>query len=72
MKRHGLYGIFWNEEERGKAMWAIERSKSRALRHARRLGAYVTRMPLPYGGGGWDAPTFRACSDVIADYRRSA
>lgn len=71
--RHGLYGLFWTEDRNGRtdvAMWAMERSKRRALYHARTLHAVVTRMDLPYGNGVWDAPTFRVCSDVIADYRR--
>lgn len=73
--RHGLYGIFWTEEKDGRAhvaMWAMERNQRRAIRHGRRLQALVTRMHLPEGGGPWDAPTFRACSDVVADYRPKA
>ena len=69
-KQHGLYGIFWSEGERATAMWAMERSKKRALRHARKLNAYVTRMNLPCGGGSWDAPTFKACSSLVADFRQ--
>ena len=72
---HGLYGVFWTDSTRADytgrpiAMWGMDRNKRRALHAGRKLRAIVTRMNLPYGNGAWDAPTFRACSDVIADYR---
>lgn len=62
-----LYGIFWHES--GRAMWALNRNRRVALRYAKSKHGIVSMMPEPSGGGAWDAPTFRACSDVIADFR---
>jgi hypothetical protein len=62
---HGLYGIFWQTD---RPMWTMERSKTRALRYGKQVHGYVTRMPLPTSTA-WDAPTFKVCSDLIADYR---
>jgi hypothetical protein len=48
----------------------MERSKVRAVRAARKAHGYVTAMPLPDPSSRvWDAPTFRVCSDLIADFR---
>jgi hypothetical protein len=80
MARHGLYGLFWQEIRpdnpalgsvsafRYRAMWAMARNKRVALREGRKRSAVVTRMDLPQSTS-WDAPTFKACSDVIADFR---
>lgn len=66
MANHGLYGVFWVES--GRAMWGMDRSRRRALKAGRKYQAVVSRMDLP-STTYWDAPTFRVCSDVIADYR---
>lgn len=69
MKRaHGLYGVFFQLD--GRARWGMERSKRRALAFARAAKGYVTRMDLPSPEARvWDAPTFRVCSEVVADFR---
>lgn len=68
MAAHRLYGVFWTEA--GRAMWALGRNGRMARRMARLRQGLCVSMVLPAGGGGWDAPTFRACADRIeADYR---
>jgi len=70
MAQHRLYGAFWVDAATGRAMWALGRNGRRVKLQARRLAALVVSMPLPYGGGAWDAPTFRACADRReCDYR---
>lgn len=64
--RHGLYGVF--AQQNGRNVWAMERNKRRALRLGRKLRGFVMAMPLPETAS-WDAPTFRACSDLLADFR---
>jgi len=73
------YGIFWQREprtdsERGDvqacAMWALLTRKRDALRHGKRLGAVVGVMRNQTRYDVWDAPTFRVCMDVLADYRK--
>ncbi len=49
--------------------WARTHNKRQALTFAKQHGGYVTRMPLASANGAWDAPTWRVCSEVIADYR---
>jgi hypothetical protein len=63
-----LYGIF--AQVNGKAHWTMVRNKRQALSHARRWKAYVVRVTDDPSIGAWDAPTFKALGDVIADYRR--
>ena len=57
-----LYGIFWIGFE-GKPLWALSRNGRNARREGKKLSALVVSMVLPAGGGGWDAPTFRALAD---------
>ena len=49
-------------------MWARTNNKRQALAYARKHRGYVTRMAYASGNGAWDAPTFRACSDLLADF----
>lgn len=65
MARHRLYAAFWTHPETGRAMWGLHRNGRTIRRHGRRLGALVLSMPLPAGGGAWDAPTFRHCADRV-------
>ena len=78
-----LYGVFGSVERTvsdhspsdlaGKTItvpiWCMVRNLRRAKRIARNCQGYVTRMPLPTTRS-WDAPTFRVCSDLVADYRK--
>lgn len=68
MAQQRLYGVFWDEGNRETAKWAMTRNRREAERHARSVKGYVTAMPLP-DAASWDAPTFRTCSELIADYR---
>ena len=70
MARQYLYGLFYNRKSDGKPMWAMERNGRFVARAARNVGGYVTRMPVSSSSGSWDAPTFRACSELYADYRK--
>lgn len=66
---HRLYGLFWTDST-GKAMWALGRHGRIARKVGKARKALVLSIPLPAGGGPWDAPTFRACADrVEGDYR---
>jgi hypothetical protein len=68
--RQCLYGVFADDPTTGRPVWGMERSKVRAVRAARKAHGYVTAMPLPDPSSRvWDAPTFRVCSDLIADFR---
>jgi hypothetical protein len=58
-----LYGIFVGSK------WAMTTNKGKALQLAKAEKGIVTSMPDPKGTAAWDGPTFRACSDVIADFR---
>lgn len=62
-----LYGIFTTLN--GKAAWTMVRNKRVALRHAKLWKAYVVRVSDDPSIGAWDAPTFRAVGQMIADYR---
>jgi hypothetical protein len=62
-----LYGVFFETDRNPR--WAMTRNKRQALKAARKAHGYVTAMNEPSGGGPWDAPTFKVCSDLIADYR---
>lgn len=64
-----LYGIFYTDRETGKALWAMERSKRRALQFAQLHYGYVTVMNDDPATRVWDRTTFIACSTQIADYR---
>jgi hypothetical protein len=65
-RRAMLYGVFGTVN--GTARWAMLRNKRRAVRLARLHSGYVTATPEP-GCAVWDAPTFRVCSDLVADFR---
>lgn len=66
-QRPQTYGIFWKEGDM--QMWARCSNKRNALRFGKIKQALVTGM-LAYGSrGAWDAPTFKACSDRVADFR---
>ena len=67
MKRWSLYGVFY-QNAAGVPCWAMTRNRKSALRTAEARQGYVTRMNWP-GCSVWDAPTFRVCSDLLADYR---
>lgn len=60
------YAVFWTDH-RG-PVWVRLRNRRRALTLARHAGATVHRMPIVTARGPWDAPTYRALSDRIADY----
>lgn len=62
-----LYGVFW-VDPKGCLMWAMGRNRKRAEHYARAVKGYVTRMRTP-GAEVWDAPTFKVCSELVADYR---
>jgi len=68
-RRPGLYGLFWTDPDTGELLWILERSKKRSIIYAKRLKGYVHRMDLPESNQRWDAPTFRALSELIADFR---
>ena len=59
-----LYGIFIDDGNK----WALATNKRQALRFAKERGGYVTQMRYPESNS-WDAPTFKVCSDMIADFR---
>jgi hypothetical protein len=56
-----VYAIFFGTK------WAIGFNKENVLKNCRKLGLKeYYRMPRKaYGGGGWDAPTFRAMAEKI-------
>ncbi len=60
--RH-LYGVFTNKQ------WGMTTRKVEAIKVAKNWKAVVRVMPYPGGDYAWDAPTFRVCSDLLADYR---
>jgi hypothetical protein len=41
-------------------------NKAEVMARAKDFGGYVTRMS--YNNETWDAPTFRACSEMVCDY----
>lgn len=57
-----LYGVFAGTK------FGMTTNKRKALTEAKKRGGFVTRMDYPHDTHAWDAPTFYACSDVIADY----
>ncbi len=62
------YGIFWTDPDHGRAMWQRATSKRVAVRRARQVNGYV--ITVGHGRNmAWDAPTFKVCGDVVADYR---
>ena len=61
-----LYGVFHTQSD-GKYHWGYGTNKRVALKAAKAYHGIVTMMP--YNRTTWDAPTFRVCSDIIADYR---
>jgi len=61
-----LYGIFILDSTVQK--WCMSTNRKRALAFGKANRGLVTRMLYPRDTNSWDAPTFRACSDVIADY----
>lgn len=62
------YAVFWQEQSRAAAMWCRARTKRAAVAQARKVRGYVVRVN--YGSrDAWDAPTFKVCGDVVADYR---
>jgi hypothetical protein len=48
--------------------WARTDNKRQAIRLAKQHAGYVTAMSCASGRGAWDAPTFRACSHLVADF----
>ena len=66
---HKLYAVFYTSHD-GKAMWGMHRNGRTARQIAKRVAGVLHAMPLPSREARvWDAPTFRHCSDLIADYR---
>ena len=63
MAQHRLYAIFWERD--GRPHWNMYRNGRSARQLGHKLGALVLSMPLPSGGGAWDAPTFRAVADRV-------
>lgn len=63
-----LYGVFWEEQGRGK--WGLTTNRRSALAAGRRHQALVTRYKGPKyrWRGSWDAPTLRVLSEPIADF----
>jgi hypothetical protein len=62
------YAIFWTHPLHGRPMWCRCTNARGARRHARAVAGIAYRVS--YGREmTWDAPTFRSCGDVIADYR---
>jgi hypothetical protein len=61
--RWSLYGVFAN----GK--WGMTTNKKNAMVEAKKHKGEVRQMPYPKDTYSWDAPTFRVCSDQIADFR---
>lgn len=66
MKRY-TYAVFF-KTKRGKEVWARTNNKRQALRFARLHSGYVTALDYHSGKGAWDAPTFKACSTLVADF----
>lgn len=68
MSRHKLYAIFFDRDD--KSLWVMARNERRAKTFGKRVKGLVMSMPLPPPGArAWDAPTFRAIADVVADFR---
>lgn len=69
-----VYGIFFQLD--GRARVATSTNRREALTFARANAGAVGRISraLYRAGGlyGWDAPTFKAQADFIADYRTGA
>ena len=67
MRTTYLYGVF----DDTKKWWTMTRNRKHAVSMAKECGGngYVTRMMLPTTRS-WDAPTFRACSDLLFDFRQ--
>lgn len=70
------YGVFFRlhgpEPQGGYhslARWARLTNKRDALRMAKRVRGEVRTMLA--SGSAWDAPTYRVCSDLIVDFRRT-
>jgi len=68
-----IYGVFMDPDK-----WAMTHNKRRALRAARNRHGYVVRNRYEAPSRedrrrglvtGWDAPTFRAVGEIIADFR---
>lgn len=58
-----LYGVFAG----GK--WGMTTNKKNAMEQAKKHQGEVRVMPYPQDTHAWDYPTFRVCSDPIADFR---
>lgn len=60
-----LYGVFAGTK------WGMTTNRKMAIKSAQTARGYITRMKYPVGNGSnvWDAPTFKMCSDLLADYR---
>ena len=63
MKRWSLYGVFVGSK------WTMTTNKKKALTFAKHHAGYVRVMPYPKDTYSWDAPTFHACSELLADFR---
>lgn len=63
-----IYGVFYTPPN-ATPQWALSRNKRKSLTFAKLHHAIVGSIPLTSGRGPWDAPTFRALMDPIADYR---
>ena len=57
-----IYGVFFGTK------WALTTNKKQALAAAKKHQGYVTRMPYDSSRGPWDAPTFKVCSTLVADF----
>lgn len=59
-----IYAVFAGSK------WGITNNKRKALRTANKTHGTVYAMTSrEYGTGGWDAPTFQACANLIHDAR---
>lgn len=62
-----LYSLYWGTK------WAMLTNKRQALIAGRKLSALVCVYagPRDRWRGSWDAPTLRALSEPLADYREA-
>ena len=66
-----IYSLYWDDPIDGKPKWAMLTNEPWALKHGERVRALVMKLTLPAcdARGPWDAPTLRAISEPIADFR---
>ena len=59
------YGVFIIQDNTHR--WGRMTNKAIVLKIAKQYHGIVKRMRL--SSSAWDAPTYRICADIIADYR---